>query len=64
MYQFENTCRIQIDAQAGGELVHVNPAILQGLSAVMKTATAGMGANLAWPALLRKLDRMDPSYRT
>ena len=64
MYTFENTCRIQIDAQAGGELVHVNPAILQGLSAVMKTATAGMGANLAWPALLRKLDRMDPSYRT
>ncbi len=64
MYTFENTCRIQIDAQAGGELVHVNPAILQGLSTVMKTATAGMGANLAWPALLRKLDRMDPSYRT
>ena len=64
MYTFENTCRIQIDAQAGGELVQVNPAILQGLSQVMKTATAGMGANLAWPALLRKLDRMDPSYKT
>ena len=64
MYTFENTCRIQIDAQAGGELVQVNPSILQGLSQVMKTATAGMGANLAWPALLRKLDRMDPSYKT
>ena len=64
MYFFEATCRIQIDAQAGGELVHVNPAILQGLSTVMKTATAGMGASLAWPALLRKLDRMDPGYRT
>jgi ribulose-5-phosphate 4-epimerase/fuculose-1-phosphate aldolase len=64
MYTFENTCRIQIDAQAGGELVHVNPAILQGLSTVMKTATAGMGASLAWPALLRKLDRMDTSYKT
>ena len=64
MYTFENTCRIQIDAQAGGELVHVNPAILQGLSTVMKTATAGMGASLAWPALLRKLDRMDSSYKS
>jgi ribulose-5-phosphate 4-epimerase/fuculose-1-phosphate aldolase len=63
MYTFENTCRIQIDAQAGGELVHVNPAILQGIAGVMKTATAGMGAALAWPALLRKLDRMDPSYK-
>ena len=64
MYVFESTCRIQIDAQAGGELVHVNPAILQGMQEVMKTATAGLGAGVAWPALLRKLERMDPSYRT
>jgi ribulose-5-phosphate 4-epimerase/fuculose-1-phosphate aldolase len=64
MYTFENTCRIQIDAQAGGPLVHVNPAILSGIAGVMKTATAGLGAALAWPALLRKLDRMDPSYAT
>jgi ribulose-5-phosphate 4-epimerase/fuculose-1-phosphate aldolase len=64
MYIFENTCRIQIDAQAGGELVTVNPAILQGLAQVMKTVTAGQGANIAWPALLRKLDREDPSYKT
>ncbi|MBU0588107.1 MAG: class II aldolase/adducin family protein [Gammaproteobacteria bacterium] len=64
MYIFENTCRIQLDAQAGGELVQVNPHILNGIASVMKTATAGMGAALAWPALLRKLDRMDPSYAT
>jgi ribulose-5-phosphate 4-epimerase/fuculose-1-phosphate aldolase len=63
MYFFENTCRIQIDAQAGGDLVQVNPAILQGMVEVVKTATAGMGAALAWPALLRKLDRSDPGYR-
>ena len=30
----------------------------------MKKATSDMGAALAWPALLRKLDRMDPSYAT
>jgi ribulose-5-phosphate 4-epimerase/fuculose-1-phosphate aldolase len=64
MYVFENTCRIQIDAQAGGELVHVNPQILQGIAGVMKTATAGQGAALAWPALLRKLERLDPGYKT
>lgn len=63
MYTFENACRIQIDAQAGGELVHVNPAVLQGLPQVMKTVTAGQGAGIAWPALLRKLDRTDPSFR-
>jgi ribulose-5-phosphate 4-epimerase/fuculose-1-phosphate aldolase len=64
MYVFENTCRIQLDAQSGGELVQVNPAILQGMAQVMKSATAGLGAGLAWPALLRKLERLDPSYRT
>jgi ribulose-5-phosphate 4-epimerase/fuculose-1-phosphate aldolase len=63
MYTFENTCRIQIDAQAGGELVQVDPKIMQGMAQVMKTVTAGQGANIAWPALLRKLDRTDPSYR-
>jgi ribulose-5-phosphate 4-epimerase/fuculose-1-phosphate aldolase len=63
MYLFENTCRIQIDAQAGGDLVHVNPAILKGTAEVMKTATGGLGAMIAWPALLRKLDRMDPGYK-
>jgi ribulose-5-phosphate 4-epimerase/fuculose-1-phosphate aldolase len=64
MYTFENTCRIQIDAQAGGELVQVDPAILQGLAQVMKTVTVGQGSALAWPALLRKLDRLDPTYRS
>jgi ribulose-5-phosphate 4-epimerase/fuculose-1-phosphate aldolase len=63
MYTFENTCRIQIDAQAGGELVQVDPRILQGMGEVMKAATAGQGANIAWPALLRKVERTDPSYK-
>ncbi|WP_225782955.1 class II aldolase/adducin family protein [Xenophilus sp. Marseille-Q4582] len=62
MYTFENACRIQIDAQAGGELVQVNPQILQGLTQVMKKVTTGLGANIAWPALLRKLDRESPGY--
>ena len=64
MYILENTCRIQLDAQAGGELVHVNPQILQGVAAAVKTVTVGQGANLAWPALLRKLDRLDPAYKS
>jgi len=65
MYTFENACRIQIDAQAGGgELTQVHPSILEGLGEVMKNVTAGKGANIAWPALIRKLDRTDPSYKT
>ena len=65
MYTFENTCRIQIDALAGGqELITVNPQILRGMEQVSKTVTVGQGSGLAWPALLRKLDRMAPSYGT
>ncbi len=64
MYLFESACRIQIDAQAGGELTMVNPKILEGMAQVMKTATAGQGAHIAWPALLRKLERTDASYRS
>jgi ribulose-5-phosphate 4-epimerase/fuculose-1-phosphate aldolase len=63
MYTFESTCRIQIDAQAGGELIYVNPKIMENMPMVLKVVTAGQGAQLAWPALLRKLDRTDPSYK-
>lgn len=64
MYTFENSCRTQIDAQAGGqELITIDPQILQGMDQVMKTVTAGQGAQIAWPALLRKLDRLDPGFR-
>ena len=64
MYTFENTCRIQVDAQGGGELIQIGARIQQGLAEVMKTATAGQGPNIAWPALLRRLDKLDPSYKT
>ena len=64
MYFFENTCRIQIDAQAGGELNLIGPGPIAANRNVTQTATAGQGANLAWPALLRKLDRENPGYDT
>jgi ribulose-5-phosphate 4-epimerase/fuculose-1-phosphate aldolase len=63
MYFFEAVCRIQIDAQAGGELIQVNPKILEGVTQAMKVAGAGQGANIAWPALLRKVERADPGYK-
>ncbi|MDB5872730.1 MAG: class aldolase/adducin family protein [Ramlibacter sp.] len=36
MYTLENTCRIQLDAQAGGELTTVNPKIIEGAMAAAK----------------------------
>jgi ribulose-5-phosphate 4-epimerase/fuculose-1-phosphate aldolase len=62
MYFLESACRIQIDAQAGGELNLVGPAPLAANANIAKVATAGQGSALAWPALLRKLDRENPGY--
>ena len=63
MYLFENVCRIQVDAQAGGELTLVDPKIMVGIAQAVKTVTAGQGSNIAWPALIRRLDRLDPGYK-
>ena len=63
MYTLEAACSIQISAQAGGELVLINPAIMANMPAVIAMVTKGQGAQIAWPALLRKLDRLDPGLR-
>ena len=63
MYIFENTCRIQLDAQAGGELITVNPKIVSGVAQALKVQTGGMGGAFAWPALLRRLEREAPGYQ-
>jgi ribulose-5-phosphate 4-epimerase/fuculose-1-phosphate aldolase len=63
MYTLEATCQIQIGAQAGGELTHINPAIVQGVSEAMRVQTGGLGGAFVWPALIRKLNRTDPSYQ-
>ena len=64
MYTFEATCKIQIDAQAGGgELTQVHPQILTGVAQAMKVQTGGLGGAFVWPSLIRKLDRLDPSYK-
>ena len=65
MYTFENTCRIQIDAQSGGgELTQVNPLIVKGVVEAMRVQTGGLGGAFAWPSLIRKLDKLDESYKT
>ena len=63
MYALETACQTQLAAQSGGaELTLVNPAIVSGIKAQIELVLKGMGGDLAWPALLRKLDRRDTSY--
>ena len=64
MYIFETTCSIQIRAQSGGnKLIPIPKAILDGAQSQAKAVTKGLGGHLAWPGLLRKLDRMDSGFR-
>ena len=64
MYSLETACQTQIAAQSGGnELIKVNDAIVQGIRAQVDMVLKGVGAELAWPGLLRKLDRQDSSFR-
>ena len=64
MYNLERSCEIQLMAEAGGaELVPIAKPILDGITAQVDVVTKGLGGNIVWPALLRKLDKIDNSYR-
>ena len=52
MVFFENTCRIQIDAQSGGcDLNLIGPGPIAANANIAKMATAGQGSMLAWRGL-------------
>jgi ribulose-5-phosphate 4-epimerase/fuculose-1-phosphate aldolase len=64
MYFFEAACMMQVRAQAGGgKLRLIGSKVLDGAEGMWDVVTKGAGGGLAWPALRRKLDRIDPSYR-
>ncbi len=63
MFILERACKIQILAQSSGaELIKVAEPVVKGTAAQMNAVTVGLGAQLTWPGLLRKLDRVDRSY--
>ncbi len=64
MYTLESACQIQVSAQAGGELVQVNPTIVRGVSEAMRVQTGGLGGAFVWPSLLRKVVRSSPGFDT
>jgi ribulose-5-phosphate 4-epimerase/fuculose-1-phosphate aldolase len=67
LYLFESTCRIQVRAQAMAPddgLIAIDPRIIATAQSQAKQVTRGLGGALAWPGLLRRLDRLDPSYKS
>ncbi len=62
MYFLERACSMQVRAVAGGK-THDASTTTQEATAELGGAAVGMTSGLMWPAILRKLDRLDPSYR-
>jgi ribulose-5-phosphate 4-epimerase/fuculose-1-phosphate aldolase len=66
MYYLETSCAIQVRAQSGGgELIPVPKEVIESAYAQVVATTGRRGSRglLVWPGLLRRLDRLDPSYR-
>jgi ribulose-5-phosphate 4-epimerase/fuculose-1-phosphate aldolase len=64
MYLLETSCMIQVRAQAGGgRLVKIGQEIVDGAANQWQQVTHGADGAIAWPALVRRLDRLDAAYR-
>jgi ribulose-5-phosphate 4-epimerase/fuculose-1-phosphate aldolase len=67
MYYLEASCAIQVRAQSGGgELIPVSKDIIdRAYAQAMTSPRRGSGrGGLIWPGLLRRLDRIDPTYNS
>lgn len=62
MYYLERSCSMQVRALTAG-INKTNQGVDDKTAEQAKMGFDGPVGNLAWPALLRKLDRIDPSYR-
>jgi ribulose-5-phosphate 4-epimerase/fuculose-1-phosphate aldolase len=64
-HRLELSCRTQLAAMAcNTPLAQVPPAVLEETWNNYQPGTRRPYGLMEWPALLRKLDRLDPSYRT
>lgn len=64
MYYLERACSMQVRALSGGALPNwPNQGVPEKAAMQGKGAFNGMVGALAWPALRRKCDRVDPSYK-
>jgi ribulose-5-phosphate 4-epimerase/fuculose-1-phosphate aldolase len=66
MYTLQRACEVQVAALGGAGsaagLLRVEESVLQGAKEASRSVTKGLGGALAWPGLLRKVDRLSPGY--
>jgi len=68
MFRFERACQVQIAAMSCGQPLSLPPdevvrATYEIFHPRLQPATRRKPGRLEWPGLLRRLDRIDPSYR-
>ena len=65
MYFLERACTMQVRTRALGDADYpTQDAVIEKNVALSQTdGLSGLAETLVWPALLRKLDRIDPGYR-
>lgn len=64
IYYLERACSMQVRAMAGGARLNMpNQGVPEKTADQGGRAFDGLIGQLAWPALRRKLDRIDPSYQ-
>jgi ribulose-5-phosphate 4-epimerase/fuculose-1-phosphate aldolase len=66
MYTLENACKVQVDALASGQHLHMTKESAQQKIAEygrVKADRPSRSSRLAWSAALRMLDRTDPTYK-
>lgn len=67
MYHLERACTMQVRTRMLGPVAYpVDDAVIDKNTALLSNNDRAelRSTNLVWPPLLRKLDRIDPSYRT
>ncbi|CAN5410785.1 class II aldolase/adducin family protein [soil metagenome] len=66
--RIERACQIQLAAQAGGEIAHIDPEVvaktIQRGHRIYSEKSWSPHAKIEWAAFRRKLDREDPAYAT
>ena len=64
LFFLERACTMQVKALGGGVKIQLPaPEVVEKVAGQARFQDANGIGNLAWPALLRTIDRVDPSYR-
>ena len=65
MYLLERACIAQVMAQSGGGALNMpsSESIARTATTAQDGLTKGSAGKIVWPALIRRLERLDPSYK-